>query len=283
MGHLQLHSLIANTQTEMSAYRLYNVVPQLLQFIEELTNTYIRFNRSHFWQEGMPEDKRLAYETLHEVLITLSRLMAPFAPFLAETTYLNLAQPLKVKKLSVHLESFPETNRSLIKPELEEAVQVMEALVSLGRNHREKISVKAKIPLKQMKIIDRNPEVLKNLKKFESYFKGMNIQQITYDSHEDQLIQITAKANFPVLGKRLGAKMKAVAAGIQKLDLSHLLQLERGESVLVEGEQIQLSDVEIKERASWKIPNLATHQLVSIEVDPTVSPEQIQEDLACAK
>ena len=64
----RLHSLIRTTQAELGAYRLYNVVPQLLQFIEELTNTYIRFNRSHFWQEGMPEDKRLAYETLHEVL-----------------------------------------------------------------------------------------------------------------------------------------------------------------------------------------------------------------------
>src|SRR5471032_3256107 len=105
----------------MSAYRLYNVVPQLLQFIEELTNTYIRFNRSHFWQEGMPEDKRLAYETLYEVLVTLSRLMAPFAPFLSETTYQNLSGVLKAPKESVHLDSFPEADTSRLRPELEEA------------------------------------------------------------------------------------------------------------------------------------------------------------------
>ena len=77
----RLNTLMDLTQKEMEAYRLYNVVPSLLQFIEELTNTYIRFNRSHFWQEGMPEDKRFAYETLYEVLFSLSCIMAPFAPF----------------------------------------------------------------------------------------------------------------------------------------------------------------------------------------------------------
>ena len=179
----------------MSAYRLYNVVPGLLQFIEELTNTYIRFNRSHFWAEGMPEDKRLAYETLYEVLLTLSKLMAPFAPFLAETTYQNLAGVAPSRKESVHLEAFPTPTLHSSDPELEEAVRVMEALVLLGRNHREKIQVKAKIPLKTMTVIQRDKKVLENLKKFESYFtEELNIQQINYDSGEDLYVQITAKA-----------------------------------------------------------------------------------------
>ena len=102
----RLQTLVEDTQREMTAYRLYNVVPGLLQFIEDLTNTYIRFNRSHFWSEGMPEDKRLAFETLYEVLVTLSKLMAPFAPFLAESTYQNLIRRQarnRTRKLSVHL------------------------------------------------------------------------------------------------------------------------------------------------------------------------------------
>jgi isoleucyl-tRNA synthetase len=277
----KLNSLIANTQTEMAAYRLYNVVPQLLQFIEELTNTYIRFNRSHFWQEGMPEDKRLAYETLHEVLTTLSRLMAPFAPFMAESTYQNLASVLPNRKESVHLESFPEANEKMRKPELEEAVRAMEALVALGRNHREKISVKAKIPLTKMRVIHRDARVLDTLKKFQPYFQEeLNIREISYDSNEDHYIQITAKPNFPALGKRLGPKMKSVGAGIQKLGLDSLLILEKGGSVTVEGEAIQLSDVEIRRAPKGQNPNLATHQLVSLEIDPTVTPEQIREGLA---
>ncbi|MCM2279845.1 MAG: isoleucine--tRNA ligase [Oligoflexia bacterium] len=279
----RLHSLVENTHREMSAYRLYNVVPQLLQFIEELTNTYIRFNRSHFWQEGMPEDKRLAYETLHEVLLTLARLMAPFAPFLAESTYLNLARvlPGNKRRESVHLELFPEADGRKIHRELEEAVSAMEALVTLGRNQREKIGVKAKIPLKSMRIIHRDAALLENLRKFEPYFKDeLNIQAISYDSNEDHYVQVTAKANFPVLGKRLGPKMKTVAGALQKLPLPTLLELEAGKTLAIEGEPINLSDIEIRREAKSGHPNLATHSLVSIELDPEVTPEQEREGLA---
>lgn len=277
----RLNGLIANTQKEMDAYRLYNVVPHLLQFIEDLTNTYIRFNRSHFWQDGMPEEKRLAYETLHEVLVTLSKLMAPFAPFMAEVTYKNLAQVLPNKKESVHLESFPEADLKLLRPELEEAVQAMDVLVQLGRMHREKIAVKAKIPLREIKIIHRNAKVLETLKKFEPYFVDeLNFQKVIYDNNEDHYVQVSAKANFPVLGKRLGPKMKTVGAGIQKLDLASILKLESGAAVIVDGEEITLSDVEIRRAPKGDNKNLAVHQVVSIEVDPTVTPEQEQEGLA---
>jgi isoleucyl-tRNA synthetase len=277
----RLHTLIDNTQKEMGEYRLYNVVPGLLQFIEDLTNTYIRFNRSHFWQEGMPEDKRLAYETLYEALSVLSRLMAPFAPFMAETTYQNLSQVSAKRRESVHLESFPEADLSRKRPELEEAVKVMEALVLLGRNQREKIAVKAKIPLRSMTIIHRDQSVLTNLKKFEPYFQGeLNIQEVRYDANEDHYIQISAKANFPVLGPKLGPKMKVVAAGIQKLALHDLLKLEKGGSLLIENESIVLADLEIRRAPRATHPNLATHQFVSIELDPTVTEEQIQEGLA---
>lgn len=277
----RLNGLIQNTQKEMDAYRLYNVVPQLLQFIEDLTNTYIRFNRSHFWQDGMPEEKRFAYETLHEVLTTLSRLMAPFAPFMAESTYLNLSQVLEDRKASVHLESFPVADTSMLRPDLEEAVKAMEVLVALGRNHREKIQVKAKIPLREIKIIHRSASVLETLKKFEPYFVDeLNFRSVKYDAHEDKYVQITAKANFPVLGKRLGAKMKSVGAAIMKLPLESLIELENGKTLTVEGESIQLSDVEIRRAAKDGNPNLATHQIVSIEVDPTVTPEQEREGLA---
>ena len=277
----RLNGLIANTHKEMDAYRLYNVVPHLLQFIEDLTNTYIRFNRSVFWEEGMPETKRYAYETLFEVLTTLSKLMAPFAPFMSETTYLNLSKVLKGAKDSVHLESFPVADESLLRPELEEAVKAMDVLVALGRNHREKIGVKAKIPLLQIRIIHRSAKVLDTLKRFEPYFiDELNFRSVIYDAHEDQYVQVSAKANFPVLGKRLGSKMKAVGAGIQALGLEGILKLEAGESVQVEGESIMLSDVEIRRAPKGDNGNLSVHQVVSIEVDPTVTPEQEREGLS---
>jgi isoleucyl-tRNA synthetase len=277
----RLNTLIETTEREMGAYRLYNVVPGLLQFIEDLTNTYIRFNRSHFWKDGMPEDKRLAYETLYEALTTLSKVMAPFAPFLAEITYQNLSSVSSARKESVHLEEFPKAHPEMKRPELEEAVRVMEALVMLGRNQREKIQVRAKIPLKHMLIIHRDKTVLENLRKFEPYFQDeLNIEKIDYTADEDRYIQISAKANFKSLGARLGAKMKVVAAAIQKLQLKDLLALEAGQTLTLEGVAITSADVEIRRAPKGENANLATHQLVSFELDPTVTPEQVEVGLA---
>ncbi len=271
----RLNSLVRNTEKEMEGYRLYNVVPHLLGFVEELTNTYIRFNRSHFWKNGMPDDKRFAFETLHHVLETLSKVMAPFAPFLSETIFQNLRTVLPNSKESVHLETFPTLEEKAIRPELEEAVRVMDALVTLGRNHREKIKVKAKIPLLSMRVIHREKRVLENLKKFESYFRDeLNIRKIEYAANEDDFVQISAKANFPVLGKRLGPKMKQVGAAIAGLKLDSLLKLEAGETIVVDGEPITSSDIDLRRAAKGSNPNLSVETLVSIEVDPTVTPEQ---------
>lgn len=282
----RLNTLVDQTQREMEGYRLYNVVPGLLQFIEELTNTYIRFNRRHFWQDGMPEEKRLAFETLYHALTTLAKVMAPFAPFLAETTYQNLKKGSpKTANLSVHLEAFPEANTKLIQKDLEDAVRVMDALVLLGRNTREKIGVKAKIPLKKMKIIQRDKKVLENLKRFEPYFTDeLNIRQFEYASNEDDFVQVTAKANFQVLGKKVGPKMKAIAAKIGSLSLQDLLKLEAGDSLTLEGEEINLSDVEIRRAAKASAKGAAetifVAPMVSIEIDPSVSDDQIREGLA---
>jgi len=281
----KLHSLIAYTNQEMQAYRLYNVVPALLAFIEDLTNTYIRFNRSHFWQDGMPHDKRMAYETLYGVLMTLSRLMAPFCPFMAEAIYLNLATVSKNGKESVHLETYPEAQNHFIKKDLEQAVLRMTQLVMMGRNLREQIKVKAKIPLRRMRVIHKDAEVLAGLKQLEHYFVDeLNIKEVIYDTQEDAYVDIQAKAKFQVLGPRLGARMRIVAQAITKLSYEDMMQLERGACLMIEGESISMADVDIvrtpkqaMQEPHWQ---LLTHHLVNIQIDTFVSPAQIQEGLS---
>ncbi len=282
----RLNTLIEKTRSEMSAYRLYNVVPGLLAFIEELTNTYIRFNRSHFWSDGMPEDKRLAYETLYEVLVKLAQIMAPFAPFMAEETYRNLVGVMPVdakeKATSVHLSEFPEAHAELKKPDLEEAVSAMETLVQLGRNLRENLGIRSKIPLNLMTIYQREARVIDQLKKLQPYFQSeLNVREVRYDTAEEKQVQLTAKANFPVLGKRVGPKMKVLAAAISKLAWNDLLRLEAGETLTLEGETITASDVEVRRSArDASRKDFATHARVSIALDSTVTPEQIAEGLA---
>jgi isoleucyl-tRNA synthetase len=277
----RLNTLTENTRREMNEYRLYNVVPSLLQFIEELTNTYIRFNREVFWQEGMPEEKRFAYETLFHVLVSFSKIMAPFAPFMSEAMYLNLSRALPSSRESVHLELFPEPEPHLHKPDLEDSVHRMEVLVALGRNLRERIDVKAKIPLKSMRLIHRDRQILDAMKPLQPYFQEeLNIEEVYYDTNEDKFVEVSCCVNFRMLGKRLGAKMKAVAEGVRNLSLESILRLESGESLTIGGESISLADVEIRRTTRGDNPCLLTHQLVSVEIDPTVTTAQIEEGLA---
>jgi len=271
----------------MAAYRLYTVVPELLGFIESLTNTYIRFNRPHFWKSGrgseMAEDKRFAYETLFHVLTTLSKIMAPFAPFLSEEIYRNLSRaiPGAKGKQSVHLEAFPEADPKFIKPDLEHAVARMDTLVTLGRNLREKVKIKAKIPLLSMKIIYREEAALKELAKLEPYFQDeLNIRKFEYVTDEENYVQVTAKANFPVLGKRVGSKMKAIAAQIAQMTPLEISSLEKNSVAILNGEEIRISDVEIRRSSLGDKRNIVADQLVSIEVDTTLTEEQILEGLS---
>ncbi len=277
----RLNSLIQLTEKEMEQYHLYAVVPVLLQFVEDLTNTYIRFNRPHFWENGMTETKRYAFETLHHVLVTLSKVAAPFAPFMSESIYQNLASVMQGEKESVHLASFPLANTKLIRPDLEQAVELMDKLVMLGRNLREKMGVKAKIPLKDMKIIHREEKVLKTLATLQPYFQEeLNVRKMDYVTDEESYVQVTVKPNFPVLGKRFGAKMKLVAAQIAKLSLVDIVKLEGGGTLQMEGQDIGLAELEIRRTARGDRAYLATDRLISIEMNPEVGEEQVREGLA---
>jgi isoleucyl-tRNA synthetase len=277
----RLNSLIESTNREMEAYRLYNVVPGLLSFIEDLTNTYIRFNRGHFWQNGMPEDKRLAYETLYHVLMSLSRLMAPFAPFMSDVIYRNLARAAAKPLESVHLDSYPAAEVVQKNPALEQSVERMSQLVMMGRNLREQLGVKAKIPLKSLTVIHRDPKALEELKKLEAYFADeLNVRRVIYDSAEEKYVDISAKANFPALGPRLGPKMKTVAQAIQQMSRQDILNLESAGSIQLAGETVTPADLDVRRSAKADIENLLSHPLVSIQLDPTVTEEQIREGLS---
>jgi isoleucyl-tRNA synthetase len=132
-----------------------------------------------------------------------------------------------------------------------------------------------------MTIIQRDRGILDNLRKFEPYFADeLNIQKIAYEPNEDAFVQISAKPNFPVLGARLGPKMKAVGGAIMKLALPQLLELEAGKTLTVEGEPITSAEVEIRRAPKSSHPNLQVGNVVSIDIDPTVTPEQVREGLA---
>jgi isoleucyl-tRNA synthetase len=277
----RLHSLIATVHQEMEAYRLYNVVPALMSFIEALTNTYIRFNRRHFWADGMPEDKRLAFETLYEVLLTTTKVMAPFTPFITEAMYGNLSRVSPSAKESVHLEPYPNADENLRNPSLEAAVARMEQAVVMGRNLREQINVKGRVPLRTMTVITRDPVVLDAMRPLTVYIQDeLNVQSVAFDTDEHAWLSLTARANFKRLGTRLGKRMKEVATAIEAIGPDDVRRLEAGETLTIANEAITLEDIETRRAPRKPDSVLQVHPSVAVALDPTVTPEQREEGLA---
>ena len=200
----KLQTLVKNVNHEMQSYRLYNVVPELFDFIEDLTNWYIRLNRRRFWEEGMGEDKNAAYSTLYLTLESLSRLMAPFAPFLSDYIYQELKSFTSNTEESVHLCSYPEANEKLIDSTLEVAVGRMQQVILLGRQKRIQEGVKVKTPLKTLTVVHQDSKLLEEISKLEEFIKiELNIKSVDYKSYEADFVTLTAKPNLPVLGKNL--------------------------------------------------------------------------------
>ncbi|MEX2326821.1 MAG: class I tRNA ligase family protein, partial [Pseudomonadales bacterium] len=215
----RLQSLTANISNEMENYRLYNVVPALFLFIEDLTNWYIRLNRSRFWTDELTADKHAAFTTLYTTLYELTLAMAPFAPFLAETIFQELRKFSHVElPISVHLCTYPEPEKDLINPILERAVTRMQHIILLGRQKRNQEKIKTKYPLPSLTVIHKEQGLLDEIAKLEDYIQAeLNVKSVTYSRDEHQYINLYAKPNSPVLVKRLGKDFKRFKEMIEAL------------------------------------------------------------------
>jgi isoleucyl-tRNA synthetase len=158
---------------------------------------------------------------------------------------------------------------------LEDAVARMEELLVMGRNLRERIKVRTRVPLRTLTVIHRDAQVLEALRPLERYFADeLNVLEVRYERDEDAVIEVRCKANFKRLGARLGKRMKEVAAGIERLDAAALRALEAGATVEVAGEGITADDVEIRRTPRDPKAALSTGATVSIALDPEVTDAQ---------
>lgn len=276
----KLQTLIKNVNHEMQNYRLYNVVPELFNFIEDLTNWYIRLNRRRFWDEGMTADKTAAYSTLYITLENLSRLMAPFAPFLADHIYQELKAFGGANDESVHLCAYPEENTGLINSTLETAVDRMQQVILLGRQKRIQEGVKVKTPLKTLKVIHQDSTLLKEMAKLEEYIRiELNVKTVEYMTNESDFVVLSAKPNLPVLGKKLGKEMGAYKALIEKLPSADVLKIENGGKVTLNNVDFDSNEVLVFRNAKPGTQAM-TNRLITIDMDCTLDQDLIDEGLA---
>ena len=279
----RLQSLLTSVTKEMAEYKLYNVVPALFEFIEDLTNWYIRLNRGRFWVEEMTKDKAAAYQTLYRTLYELTLCMAPFAPFLAEHIYQQLLPygPIDSKlSLSVHLCTYPKAEPLYIQPALEGAVARMQNIILLGRQKRNQVKIKTKVPLARLTIIHLEQSMLDEIARLENYIKSeLNVKNVEYSQDENQFINLFAKPNSPVLGKRFGKNFGSFRKAIEALD-SHQLQLLQNNGILLlEGENFSLDDILIFREAKPGTQALS-NRFISIDMDCTLDAALISEGLA---
>lgn len=277
-----MESLIAGVTEAMESYDLQRAVRPFVRFIEDLTNWYIRRSRRRFWKSQDDDDKNQAYQTLNYVLLQLSKIAAPCVPFISETIYQNLRT--SDMPGSVHLCDFPIADSSNRDVALEEEMEAVMTIVSMGRLLRTEHKLKVRQPLAKLHVVCGKEEVLAKLSDYtEIMQEELNVKELSFGSNESELAILKAKANFRQLGPRFGQNMKLVAKAITSLDHDTLITLSGGTPVGIEinGESYELesSDVVIERIPREGLVVAAEGDLI-VALETELSQELILEGLA---
>ena len=259
-----METLIADVTAAMDEYDLQRAVRPFVAFIEDLTNWYIRRSRRRFWKSQNDGDKLHAYRTLRYVLVQLSKVAAPFTPFISETIYRNLKG--KDDPESVHLCDFPTARAGARDLALEREMAAVQAIVKLGRQLRVDNDLKVRQPLAKILVAGADTRL------DDLILDELNIKEIAYIADETALCDVSYKANFKTLGKKCGPKMKAVAAGIAALKAFN-------GSATVEGFELTDEDVLVtrKPKAGMVV---ASEGAVVVGLETALTPALIAEGLA---
>ncbi|PPQ68420.1 hypothetical protein CVT24_004841 [Panaeolus cyanescens] len=203
-------SLIKLVREEMAAYRLYTIIPRLLDLVDELTNWYIRFNRKRLKGEDGKEDTISALNTLFEALFTLCKTMSSYTPFITENLYQTLRKyipedPNAGDVRSVHFLSFPEVKEEYFDAEIERKVKRMQNVIELTRNVRERNNLSLKVPLKELLVFHPDQQYLDDVQMLQRYVESeLNVRDVVLSSDEASSgVRYKAVADWPTLGKKL--------------------------------------------------------------------------------
>ena len=260
-----METLIADVTAAMDAYDLQRSVRPFVKFVEDLTNWYIRRSRRRFWKSTNDGDKLCAYRTLRYVLVQLSKVAAPFTPFIAEEIYTNLKGANDPE--SVHLCDFPTANAAARDLALEKRMAAVQTVVELGRRLRADNDLKVRQPLSAIRVAGADVKGLEDL-----IMDELNVKKVEYVSDETELCDVSYKANFKTLGRKCGSKMKAVAAGIAAL---------KGfaGSATVEGVELSSEDVLVTRSPKAGLV-VASEGATVVALETTLTPELVAEGLA---
>ena len=241
-----LQSLIKTVNEKMENYYLYEVIPPLMNFIDELTNWYVRSNRKRFWKERGKDDldKINAFKTLHEVLIDFSKTMAPVLPFICEEIYQGLTNE---KNKSIHFENYPESNDELINLDLEKEMHIAKNIIKSVRNIRINVGIPNKQPLKNLKIITKDPIKVGQITNVKDIILNeLNIKDISFDNDYKSWVKYECKPNYASLGPKIGKEINKFAKFLSELSQEDIEKLININYMNFNDKKISITDIDIR-------------------------------------
>jgi isoleucyl-tRNA synthetase len=273
-----LQTLVKTVNKHMDDYEPTLAGRAIDEFVDELlSNWYVRLSRRRFWKGEYGTDKISAYQTLYTCLMTVAKLAAPISPFFTDSVFRNLnAVTGKEQQASIHHTDYPKPLEEWIDLALEERMSMAKEFSSLVLSIRKKVNIRVRQPLQKLLIPISSDQMMQQLKKVEDLILAeVNVKEIQYLPADNDFIKKRVKPNFVILGKKLGAKMKAAAAMITALDQQSIRKLEQegSLSILLEGESVEIlkDEVEIQSEdvAGWMV---ASRNAFTVALDVSVTP-----------
>ncbi|EOD01144.1 isoleucine--tRNA ligase [Caldisalinibacter kiritimatiensis] len=272
------NSLLKEIESDLEVFDLTKAVRKIQDFVnEDLSNWYIRRSRRRFWVPELTDDKKAVYNTTFEILVGISQIIAPFAPYLSEEIYRKLTN-----EVSVHLSNYPVANEELIDLKTEEKMDLVRNLVKLGRASREAVKIKVRQPIQKVLVDGKYEELISDLVPLIK--EELNVKEVVFAKNLREYMNFSLKPNFRVAGPKLGPKMRAFQKALAELDASEVTpKLENGESITLnlEGEDVEVTKDLVTITISAKEGfNIEMENNLFVILDTTLTQELLDEGYA---
>jgi isoleucyl-tRNA synthetase len=280
----KLNSLIEDVTEQFENFEPHKAARYIEEFVDEhLSNWYIRLSRRRFWKGEMSEDKKAAYETLHECLMVLSKLMSPVAPFFSDWLFNNLNDNT-TEIDSVHVSVFPKANSQVIDSSLEKRMEMAQKISSMILSIRKKENLKVRQPLQKIQIPILDNEFRQNIEAVKDIILAeVNVKELDFVTEAEVQIVKNLKLNFKTLGKKCGKHMKTVQAYANDNGKLIITELEKtgqfkmnieGDEIVLEAEDVEIIPIDIP---GWKVANSGQ---ITVALDITLNDALREEGLA---
>ena len=270
------NKLIKYCTDAYNSYDLTKVVRSVTDFVsEDLSNWYIRRNRRRFWASELDDNKKAVYNTTYEVLEGLCKLIAPIVPFVSEEIYTNLTN-----EQSVHLQDFPVYDEAKINEAIEEKMDLVRELISLGRNAREEAKIKVRQPISEIILDGKNKAVINDL--VDLIKEELNVKNVIFAQDLNEYISYDIKPNFKVCGPILGKNIKEFQDKLKDFTQDNISTLENGNTITlnISGNDIDITydmlDIRINSKEGFNASNEGNNFII---LNTTLTDELIDEGI----